>query len=128
MSEKGPFLPLLPHKLKQMKKNDFKQDYDLLLSRHAALEAAVVDFANSLQKIGLLEPESTSVRILPKLLFNTDYGKRHDIMMYFVEMMSKGLIENTEKSLIEFLSEMTNLGPMSAIKNHYYRCQREYVR
>ena len=111
-----------------MKKNVLKQDYDLLLSRHAALEAAVVDFANSLQKIGLLEPESTSVGIYPKLLFNTDYGKRHDIMMHFVEMMSKGLIENTEKSLAEFLSEMTKLGSVSSVKKLYYRCQREYVR
>ena len=49
-------------------------------------------------------------------------------MMYFVEMMSKGLIETTEKSLLEFLSETTNLGTVSAIKNLYYRCQREYVR
>ena len=108
-----------------MRKNELKQDYDLLLSRHAALEAAVVDFANSLQRIGL---GSTSAGICPKLLFNTDYGKRHDIMMYFVEMMSKGLIEETEKSLAEFLSEMTNLGSVSSVKKLYYRCQREYVR
>ena len=49
-------------------------------------------------------------------------------MMYFVEMMSKGLIEETEKSLAEFLSEMTNLGSVSSVKKLYYRCQREYVR
>ena len=49
-------------------------------------------------------------------------------MIYIVELMSKGLIENTEKSLFEFLSETTNLGSVMAIRNMYYRCQREYVR
>lgn len=40
-SEKYTFLTLLPHKLKQMKKNEAKKNYDLLLSRNAALEAEV---------------------------------------------------------------------------------------
>jgi len=49
-------------------------------------------------------------------------------MMHFVEMMSKGLIDCTEKRLTEFLSETTNLGTVEAIRKLYYRCQSEYVR
>ena len=63
----------------------------------------------------------------PKLTFDTSYGKRCDIMMHFVEMMSKGLIESTEKNLTEFLSSETNLGSVDAVKQLYYRCQRKYV-
>ena len=100
----------------------------MLLSENAALKAAVVDFTKTLQKLGLFEQNSVGVGTGPKLVFDTSYGKRHDIMMYFVEMTSKGLIENTEKSLFEFLSETTNLGSVTAIRNMYYRCQREYVR
>ena len=48
-------------------------------------------------------------------------------MMMFVEMMSKGLILETEKRLFELLADQTNLGSKSAIKALYYRCQREYV-
>ena len=127
-SEKYTFLTLLPHKLKQMKKSDLEQDYDLLQKENAALKATVVDFARNLQRLGFFELEGTAVGNGPKMVFDISYGKRQDIMMYFVEMMSKGLIETTEKSLLEFLSETTNLGTVSAIKNLYYRCQREYVR
>ena len=111
-----------------MKKSETQQDYDLLQRENAALKTTVVDFAIRLRKLGLFEIEDEGVDDRPKLVFDTSYGKRHDIMMYFVEMMSKGLIENTEKSLLEFLSETTNLGSVSAIKRLYYRCQREYVR
>ena len=127
-SEKYTFLTLLPHKLKQMKKSETQQGYDLLQRENAALKATIVDFAIRLRKFGLFEFEDEGLDIRPKLVFDTSYGKRHDIMMHFVEMMSKGLIENTEKSLLVFLSETTNLGSGSAIKNLYYRCQREYVR
>ena len=61
------------------------------------------------------------------LKFDSGYGKKHDVMMLFVEMMSKGLILETEKRLFELLASQTNLGQMSAIKALYYRCQREYV-
>ena len=127
-SEKYTFLTLLPHKLKQMKKSDLEQDYDLLQKENAALKATVVDFARNLQKLGFFEPEGTVPGNGPKIVFDTSYGKRHKIMIYIVEFMSKGLIENTEKSLFEFLSETTNLGSVMAIRNMYYRCQREYVR
>ena len=99
----------------------------MLLSENAALKTAVVEFTKSLQKIGLFEQEYAGGGNRPKLVFDTSYGRRRIIMMFFVEMMSKGLIENTEKSLFEFLSETTNLGSVSAIKILYYRCQREYV-
>ena len=100
----------------------------MLLSENAALKAAVVDFTKTLQKLSLFEQNSVGVGTGPKLVFDTSYGKRHDIMMCFVEMMSKRLIENTEKSLFEFLSETTNLGSFTSIRNMYYRCQRAYVR
>lgn len=116
------------HGQSEVKKSETQQGYDLLQSENAALKATVVDFAIRLRKLGLLELEDVSVDNRPKLAFDTSYGKRHDIMMYFVEMMSKGLIDNTEKSLLEFLSETTNLGTVSAIKRLYYRCQHEYVR
>ena len=99
----------------------------MLLSENAALKAAVVEFTKNLQKLSLFEQDSAGVGNRPKLVFDTSYGRRRIIMMFFVEMMSKGLIENTEKSLFEFLSETTNLGSVSAIKILYYRCQREYV-
>ena len=111
-----------------MKHDGLEQDYYLLQKENAALKATVVDFARHLQRLGFFEPEGTAVGNGPKIVFDISYGKRQDIMMYFVEMMSKGLIETTEKSLLEFLSETTNLGTVSAIKNLYYRCQREYVR
>ena len=126
-SEKDPFLTLLPHKLKQMKKCDLEKDYDLLQKENAALKATLVDFVKNLQKLGFFELEGTVAGNSPKIVFDTSYGKRHDIVMYFVEMMSKGLIENTEKSLFDILSETTNLGAATAIRNLYYRCQREYV-
>jgi len=111
-----------------MKHDGLEQDYYLLQKENAALKATVVDFARNLQRLGFFELEGTAVGNGPKMVFDISYGKRQDIMMYFVEMMSKGLIETTEKSLLEFLSETTNLGTVSAIKNLYYRCQREYVR
>ena len=111
-----------------MKKCDLEQDYDLLQKENAALRATVVDFAKNLQKLGFFELEDTITGNGPKIVFDTSYGKRHDIMMCFVEMMSKRLIENTEKSLFEFLSETTNLGSFTSIRNMYYRCQRVYVR
>ena len=127
-SEKYTFLTLLPHKLKQMENYNVEKNYDLLLNENAVLKTAVVSIAKSLQTLGFFELESTVAGNGPKIVFDTSYGKRHDIMMYFVEMTSKGLIENTEKSLFEFLSETTNLGSVTAIRNMYYRCQREYVR
>ena len=63
-----------------------------------------------------------------KLTFRVDYGKRHDIMMRFVEMVSNGLIDDTEKNLIRWLSETTNMGSYESVRQLYYRCQREYVR
>lgn len=111
-----------------MKKSDLEQDYDLLQKENAALKATVVDFTRNLQKLGFFEPEGTVPGNGLKIVFDTSYGKRHKIMIYIVELMSKGLIENTEKSLFEFLSETTNLGSVMAIRNMYYRCQREYVR
>ncbi len=62
------------------------------------------------------------------LTFRVDYGKRHDIMMRFVEMVSNGLIDDTEKNLIRWLSETTNMGSYESVRQLYYRCQREYVR
>lgn len=67
------------------------------------------------------------VEDVPRLRFDPGYGKKHDVMMMFVEMMSKGLILETEKRLFELLADQTNLGSKSAIKALYYRCQREYV-
>lgn len=126
-SEKYTFLTLLPHKLKQMKDYDLEQNYEFLQKENAALKATIVDFAKNLQKLGFFELEGTVAGDGPKIVFDTSYGKRHDILMYFVEMMSKGLIENTEKSLFDILSGTTNLGAATAIRNLYYRCQREYV-
>ncbi len=100
----------------------------MLLSENAALKAAVADFTKSLQEQGFLDLKNASVKECPKIKFDTSYGRRHDIMMHFVEMMSKGLIDCTEKRLIEFLSETTNLGTVGAIRMLYYRCQNEYVR
>ena len=97
------------------------------MSENAALKAAVADFAKNLQELGFLDLKNASVKECPKINFDASYGRRHDIMMHFVEMMSKGLIENTEKSLIEFLSETTNLGSIQAIRKQYYRCQSKYV-
>ena len=110
-----------------MENYNVEKNYDLLLNENAVLKTAVVSIAKSLQTLGFFELESTVAGNGPKIVFDTSYGKRHDIMMYFVEMTSKGLIENTEKSLFEFLSETTNLGSVTAIRNMYYRCQREYV-
>ena len=98
-----------------------------LLFCHVAI-SAVADFAKCLQESGFLNLKNASVNECPKIIFDTSYGKRHDIMMHFVEMMSKGLIECTEKRLTEFLSETTNLGSVEAIRSLYYRCQSEYVR
>jgi hypothetical protein len=100
----------------------------MLLSENAALKAAVSDFTKSLQEQGFLDLKNVSMRECPKINFDTSYGRRHDIMMHFVEMMSKGLIDCTEKRLTEFLSETTNLGSVEAIRMLYYRCQSEYVR
>lgn len=110
-----------------MKQCDLEQNYDLLQKENATLKSTIVDFAKNLQKLGFFELEGTIAGNGPKIVFDTSYGKRHDILMYFVEMMSKGLIDNTEKSLFEFLSETTNLGSSTAIRNIYYRCQRAYV-
>ena len=96
----------------------------MLLSENAALKAAVADFARCLQEQGFLDLKNASAMEGPKI----NYGKRHDIMMHFVEMMSKGLIECTEKRLTEFLSETTNLGSVAAIRSLYYRCQSEYAK
>ena len=98
------------------------------MGENAALKAAVADFAKCLQEQGFLDLKHASITESPKINFDTSYGKRHDIMMHFVEMMSKGLIECTENCLIEFLSETTNLGSIQAIRKLYYRCQSEYVR
>ena len=98
------------------------------MSENAALKAAVSEFVKNVQVLGLVEVGDVQVLNNPKLRFDTSYGRRHDIMMYFVEMMSKGLIECTEKRLIEYLSETTNLGTVGAIRSLYYRCQSEYVR
>lgn len=111
-----------------MKDYDLEQNYEFLQKENAALKATIVDFSKNLQKLGFFELEGTVAGDGPRIVFDTSYGKRHDIMIHFVEMMSKGLIENSEKSLLEFLSETTNLGAVSAIKRLYYRCQREYVR
>ena len=100
----------------------------MLLSENAALKAAVADFAKCLLEQGFLDLKSASVKEGPKINFDTSYGRRHDIMMHFVEMMSKGLIECTEKRLTEFLSETTNLGSVEAIRSLYYRCQSEYAK
>ena len=62
------------------------------------------------------------------LSFRVDYGKRHDIMMAFVKMVSCGLVDETEKNLIRWLSETTNMGSYESVRQLYYRCQREYVR
>ena len=62
------------------------------------------------------------------LSFRVDYGKRHDIMMAFVKMVSSGLVDDTEKNLIRWLSETTNMGSYESVRQLYYRCQREYVR
>ena len=99
----------------------------MLLTENAALKVAIADFAKSLQESGLFKLDMAGVAEYPKLSFDTSYGKRRDIMMYFVEMMSKGLIESTEKNLTEFLSYGTNLGSVDAVRQLYYRCQREYV-
>lgn len=98
------------------------------MGENAALKAAVADFAKCLQELGFLDLKHASITESPRINFDTSYGKRHDIMMHFVEMMSKGLIECTEKRLTEFLSETTNLGSVEAIRSLYYRCQSEYVR
>ena len=100
----------------------------MLLSENAALKAAVADFARCLQEQGFLDLKNASVKEGPKINFDISYGRRHDIMMHFVEMMSKGLIDCTEKRLTEFLSETTNLGSVEAVRSLYYRCQSEYVR
>ena len=105
-----------------------EQQCNLLLSENAALKAAVADFAKCLQEQGFLDLKNAGVMECPKINFDTSYGKRHDIMMHFVEMMSKGLIECTEKRLTEFLSETTNLGSVAAIRSLYYRCQSEYAK
>ena len=110
-----------------MKKYELERDNELLQKENATLKATIVDFARNLQELGFFELEGTVAGNGPKIVFDISYGKRQDIVMYFVEMMSKGLIENTEKSLFEILSETTNLGPATAIRNLYYRCQREYV-
>ena len=62
------------------------------------------------------------------LSFRVDYGKRHDIMMAFVKMVSDGLVDDTEKNLVRWLSETTNMGSYESVRQLYYRCQREYVR
>ena len=111
-----------------MKKYELERDNELLQKENATLKATIVDFARNLQELGFFELEGTVAANGPKIVVDISYGKRQDIVMYFVEMMSKGLIENTEKSLFEILSETTNLGPATAIRNLYYRCQREYVR
>ena len=98
------------------------------MGENAALKAAVADFAKCLQEQGFLDFKHASITESPKINFDISYGKRHDIMIHFVEMMSKGLIECTENCLIEFLSETTNLGSIQAIRKLYYRCQSEYVR
>ena len=100
----------------------------MLLSENAALKAAVADFTKSLQEQGFLDLKNASAMEGPKINFDISYGRRHDIMMHFVEMMSKGLIDCTEKRLTEFLSETTNLGTVEAVRKLYYRCQSEYVR
>ena len=99
----------------------------MLLTENATLKVAIADFAKSLQESGLFKQDMAGIAEYPKLAFDTSYGKRRDIMMYFVEMMSKGLIESTEKNLTEFLSCVTNLGSVDAVRQLYYRCQREYV-
>ena len=93
-----------------------------------AFIATLNEFVKSLKDRNLEETEEHEVPITPTLLFDTNYGKRHDIMMHFVEMMSRGLIVCTEKKLFEFLSTTTNLGSYDSIRQLYYRCQREYVR
>ena len=98
------------------------------MSENAAPKTAVSDFAKCLQESGFLNLKNVSVKEFRKINFDTSYGRRHDIMMHFVEMMSKGLIDCTENCLIEFLSETTNLGSIQAIRKLYYRCQSEYVR
>ena len=100
----------------------------MLLNENAVLKAAVSEFVKNVQVLGLVEVGDVQVQNNSKLKFDTSYGRRHDIMMHFVEMMSKGLIECTEKRLIEFLSEATNLGSVEAIRSLYYRCQSEYAK
>ena len=92
------------------------------------MKAVVSEFVKNVQEQGLVEVGDVRILNSPKLKFDISYGKRHDIMMHFVEMMSKGLIECTEKRLTEYLSETTNLGSVEAVRSLYYRCQSEYVR
>ena len=64
-----------------------------------------------------------------RLYFNfEDEARKKDVMVYFVEMHAKGLILHTKKDLVRFLAAATNLGSIAAIRQLYYRCQREYVR
>ena len=100
----------------------------MLQHENAALKAVVCEFVKDVQELGLDGVGDVQVLNIPKLKFDTSYGKRHDIMMHFVEMMSKGLIECTEKRLTEYLSETTNLGSVEAVRSLYYRCQSEYAK
>ena len=92
------------------------------------MKAVVSEFVKNVQEQGLVEVGDVRILNSTKLKFDISYGKRHDIMMHFVEMMSKGLLECTEKRLTEYLSETTNLGSVEAVRSLYYRCQSEYVR
>ena len=100
----------------------------MLMKENADLKAVLSEIASSLQGVKMSGNEKKDEQVIPKLFYDTSYGKRNDIMMHFVEMMSKGLIECTEKRLTEFLSETTNLGSVAAIRSLYYRCQNEYAK
>ena len=99
----------------------------MLMKENADLKAVLSEIARSLQSVKMSGNEKEDVPIIPRLFFDTSYGKLNDIMIHFVEMTSKGLIVCTEKNLFEYLSVTTNLGSYDSIKKLYYRCQKEYV-
>ena len=100
----------------------------MLMKENADLKAVLSEITRSLKSIKMPDNEKKDDLVIPKLFFDTSYGKRNDIMMHFVEMISKGLVVCTEKNLFEYLSVTTNLGSYDSIKKLYYRCQKEYVR
>lgn len=99
----------------------------MLMKENADLKAVLNEIARSLQSVKPSDNGKENVPSIQKLFFDTSYGKLNDIMMHFVEMTSKGLIECTEKKLVDYLSVTTNLGSYDSIKKLYYRCQKEYV-
>ncbi len=100
----------------------------MLMKENADLKAVLSEIASSLQGVKMSGNEKKDEQVIPKLFYDTSYGKRNDIMMHFVEMTSRGRIVCTEKNLFEYLSVTTNLGSYDSIKKLYYRCQKEYVR